>query len=390
MRTIATVTVARSDYGIYRPVLRRMAATEGLAPRLFVAGSHLDPARGETVKEIESDGFAIAERIATMAGPGDRPLDMGRSMANAVAGFARAWETWRPDLILVLGDRFEMFAAAASAAPFNIPLAHIHGGELTLGAIDDGFRHAITKLSHLHFAATEEFSRRVKQMGEEDWRVTVSGAPALDELATYSAPSRRDTLASIGLTDAPFLLVTFHPETLRLEETPRHIEEVAAALEASRLPFVATAPGLDASARSIAARLEALAERIPGSRFEPSLGADRYRAAMAHAAAMVGNSSSGIIEAASLRTPVVDIGDRQTGRPAPENVVRVPIEREAILAAIGRVTEPAFRDSLANLVNPYGDGRAAERIVARLASVPFDRRLLFKRFADRDRAGERQ
>lgn len=387
-RSVGVVTVGRSDYSLYRPILRRIEAEPGLDLLLYVSGAHLAPEFGRTVEAIEADGFPIAERVEMLLAS-DTASGVARSMGLGTLGFAQAFERTRPDVLLVLGDRFEMHAATVAAVPFRIPVGHIHGGELTLGAIDELFRHSMTKLSHLHFASAEVHARRIRQMGEEDWRVTVSGAVALDEIRALEAagelPGPSALGEKVGLDPSePTLLVTLHPETQKPEETGALTSMLASVLEDTGMQVILTYPNADPAGREIIARWEDLAAREERVVVVRNLGTRAYFGCMKHARAMVGNSSSGIIEAPSLGLPVVNIGDRQAGRLRAANVIDVPAEQGAVAAALRRATDPAFRSSLHNLENPYGDGHAAERIVSVLKSLEPSERLLRKRFVDRD------
>jgi UDP-hydrolysing UDP-N-acetyl-D-glucosamine 2-epimerase len=385
MRAIGVVTVARSDYGIYRPVLRELASRDDVELRLFVGGSHLVERFGTTVQEIERDGFPIVERVGFLDDD-DSPLGVSEAIGRGVVGFARAFERSRPDLLVVLGDRFEMFAAGVAALPLGLPLAHIHGGERTEGAADEAWRHALTKLSHLHFAATDEYARRIVQLGEEPWRVVVSGAPALDAVRELD-PMGDDELAAFGVRlRGPTLLVTYHPATLAPDRTGSELRAILGAVDASGLDAIFTFPNADAQHGFVIAELEGAVER-GGGRYVlvRNLGQRAYFTLMQRAAAMVGNSSSGLIEAASFELPVVDVGMRQDGRIRPRNVIHVGdgAEVRTISAAIGEATSSDFRTSLRGLANPYGDGRASERIADRLVGVSVDERLTVKRFHDR-------
>ncbi len=381
-RTIGVVTTSRSDYGIYRPILRAIHADPDLRPMLFVGGMHLSPDFGQTVREIEHDHFPIAERV-TIPLDSDTPEGMSRAMGSAVTGFAQAYARSRPDILLVLGDRFEMFAAAAAALPFTIPIGHLHGGEATYGAIDESFRHAITKMSHLHFAATKTYADRLVRMGEEPWRVTVSGAPALDELRALPPPDAAAFEKIYGVRVSPQpLLVTYHPVTLELEQTGRQIEELLAALDQVGMPVIFTQPNADTGGRLIRDRIAKYVASRKDAWCVPSFGSQAYWDALRLCAAMVGNSSSGIIEAPSLGLPVVNIGTRQDGRVRAANVIDVPCSRGGIVQAITQAVSPEFRASLNGMVNPYGDGHAAGRIVATLKSVEIGDKLLRKIFHD--------
>jgi UDP-hydrolysing UDP-N-acetyl-D-glucosamine 2-epimerase len=386
VRTIGVVTVARSDYGHLVPLLEQLRSSRELALQLFVGGTHLSERFGRTVAAIEADGWPIAERIAT-ATEADAPVDVAAAAGAGLAGFARAFARHRPDLILVLGDRIEMLAAAVAALPLTIPVAHVHGGEVTEGAIDEQARHAITKLSHLHFPAAEPYARRILQMGEEPWRVHCCGAPGLDRLARLAVLSRDEIARRTGLPlRRPTLLVTFHPVTLEPEDTAAHVDALAAALEAVEGDVVITYPGADTMHGTVVRRLERLAAARPGTRLVPALGEDTYCSLLREADVMVGNSSSGLIEAPSFGLPVVNIGSRQRGRLRAGNVIDVGPAQDEILHGLRRALDPAFRRSLAGMPNPYGDGRAAPRIVGVLEREEWGPRLITKRFVDRSGA----
>lgn len=376
------VTVSRSDYGIYLPVLRQLRDASDVRLQLFVTGMHLCARFGSTVELIERDGFPIVERIATLSAS-DTPAAIASAIGAGVCGFSSAFSRHRPDILVVLGDRFDMYPAVVAALPYKIPVAHVHGGELTEGAIDDALRHSMTKLSHLHFVSTDVYARRVAQLGEERWRITVCGAPSLDNLKQVQLLSAAELEASCGLClSTPPLLVTFHPVTLEYEHTDRQILELLAALERSGRPVVFTLPNADTGGATIIRRITEYVDNHDSARLVANLGTERYFSLMSHAAAMVGNSSSGIIEAASLGLPVVNVGSRQRGRAKGINVLDVECEREAILQGIRTATSQAFRDRMTGLVNPYGQGNAAPTIVATLKTVALDDRLLVKKFVD--------
>jgi UDP-hydrolysing UDP-N-acetyl-D-glucosamine 2-epimerase len=308
---------------------------------------------------------------------------MADAMAKGLAGFARAYAELKPDCLLVLGDRFEMFSAVAAAVPFRIPVAHLHGGELTEGAIDNQFRHAISKLSHLHFVATKRSRGRLLQMGEQPQRVIISGAPGLDNVSTVPRVTRPQLMERVGLpAEEPFLLVTFHPETLGTQPVVQDLGEVLAALQECGLAVVFTYPNVDTGRGKIVSMLKAATRTNPRFRLVDNLGTSLYFSAMEYAAAMVGNSSSGIIEAASFKLPVVNVGGRQAGRERGSNVVDVPCTRRAIRAGISQVLSPEFQLKLKRCRNLYGTGKAACKIVEVLESVSLNAALLQKRFYD--------
>ena len=382
MRRIGVVTVARSDYGIYVPILRKIQADPGLELHLIVAGMHLSPEFGSTVQAIEADGFEIGDRVEMLVAS-DTPEAVAKSMGLGTIGFAQSYAHAPPDILLVLGDRFEMHAAVVAALPFKIPVAHIHGGEITEGAIDDALRHSITKLSHLHFVTTEEYRRRVLQMGEEPWRVVLSGALSIDNQRSVELVPASELESKYGFRFASsLLLVTFHPVTLEHEQTEWQMTELLAALEASEMPVVFTRPNADTGGRIIMRMIQNFTESHDSTWLVDNLGTQDYFSLMALAAAMVGNSSSGMTEAAGYGLPVVNIGTRQKGRIRTANIIDVGYGKQEILKGIQRAVSGEYRSGLKDIPNPYGDGTAAERILSTLKEVNLDDLLLAKRFAD--------
>lgn len=380
-RRIAILTGARSDYGIFRPVIRALEDSPQLDPVLFVTGMHLAGSFGHTVEEIEADGHPIAARVQCLL-DGTSGASMGRSFALAAYGLVDALERESPDLLLLLGDRFETFAAASAATMVSVPIAHIHGGERTEGAIDEQMRHAITKLSHVHFASTQEYAARIRQMGEDPKRVFVSGAPGLDGIRLTPRATRAELAAHVGFDpDHPMILGTYHPVTLAEDGGVAEFDELCTALEGLSQTIVFTFPNADAGSQQIRDRLATFAER-PNVFVTPNLGARLYYTAMAEAEAMVGNSSSGILEAASFGLPVVNVGTRQDGRQRAENVIDVRDGLEALRACLDRALSTEFRTAVSGIANPYGDGHAAERIAAALADLPPAKALLRKSFVD--------
>ncbi len=374
--------MGRSDYGIYRPILRKIVVEPDLRLQLIVSGAHLASEFGRTVDQIEADGFSISDAVHMQA-DSDTPEAISRSMGIATAGFAASFARNRPDLLIVLGDRFEMHAAAVAAVPFTIPMAHIHGGEITEGAIDDAFRHSITKLSHLHFVSTEVYARRLQQMGEEPWRVTISGAPGLDNIREIELLGSEELSRQFSIRlDTPPLLITFHPATLEHEQTQRQTSQLLDALREVGLPAIFTLPNADTSSRAIMRMIQEFVSKQRQASLVENFGTRAYFSLLAACKAMVGNSSSGIIEAASFRLPVVNIGTRQNGRLRPKNVIDVGNNSDAIAAAIRRAVSEEFRAGLRDLTNPYGTGNAAPIIVDRLKNVPIDDRLIRKKFVD--------
>jgi UDP-hydrolysing UDP-N-acetyl-D-glucosamine 2-epimerase len=323
VKTIGVVTVARSDYGIYLPVLQKIQADPELKLQLIVAGMHLSPEFGLTVQTIEADGFEVSDRVEMLLSS-DSPEAVSKSMGMGTIGFAQVFGRSRPDVLLVLGDRFEMHSAAIAALPFKMPVAHIHGGELTEGAIDNAMRHSMTHLSHIHFVTTEESRVRVMQLGEEESRVVLSGAPSLDNLHLTKLLGKEELEAQFGWSlTAPPLLVTYHPVTLEFEQTEWQVKELLAALEDCDRPLIFTGSNADTGGRIVGDLVREFADGRSQTWLVDNLGTTRYFSLMACAAAMVGNSSSGIIEAPSFGLPVVNIGSRQQGRTRGANVIDV-------------------------------------------------------------------
>ncbi|XZE55165.1 UDP-N-acetylglucosamine 2-epimerase [Planctomycetaceae bacterium SH139] len=381
MTSITAVTTSRADYGIYLPILKRISRDSDLELDLMVTGSHLAPAFGYTVQLIEEDGFSIRDRIECLMS-NDSPVAIAKAMALTILGFSQAFARKQPELLLVLGDRYEMFAAASAAVPFRIPIVHVHGGETTEGAFDEAFRHSLTKMSHLHFAATEAYRDRILQMGEAPSRVFVSGAPSLDNLRDLKFWSQAKLQQHLGLNwSEPPLVVTFHPVTLEFEQTADHVNQLLSALrEFAPLPIVFTYPNADTNGQVVIRAIKDFVASYPQAVAGANLGTDGYFSLMREARAMVGNSSSGIIEAASFQLPVVNIGRRQQGRVQGENIINCEAQQRAISAAIERAISSDFRKQLQNLKNPYGSGDAADMIVRELKQLEISEQLFRKHF----------
>lgn len=378
VRTIGVVTVSRSDYGLYLPILKRISEDANLNLKLFASGTHLSREHGSTYKCIENDGFKIIEWIET-TGTSDTPESISISMGMGTIGFAKAFQKHNIDILLVLGDRYEMHAAVISALPFRIPVAHIHGGEITKGAIDNLLRNSITKLSHIHFAATEISKQNIINMGEEPWRVLISGAPALDNLQTMSLLDSNTLFSKLNVncTRKP-LIVTYHPVTLEYEQTEWQTKQLLQALRAFKLPIIFTMPNADTYGSIIRDSFKIFTKEHPNSVIFENLGTQDYFSLMANAAAMVGNSSSGIVEAPTLELPTVNIGSRQSGRERAKNVIDVSYEQSDIIAGIKKALSTPFKKSLEGISNPYAHGNASTLIVNKLKTVELDEHLVMK------------
>jgi UDP-hydrolysing UDP-N-acetyl-D-glucosamine 2-epimerase len=370
---IGVFTATRAEYGLLRPVLAKLDASERLEPLLIVSGTHLSDRHGATVAEIEADGRAIAARIPVLLA-GDDAVSIAQDMAAVLAGAARAYSELTLDAVIILGDRTEALAAAAAAVPLGLPVLHLEGGHRTAGAVDDAIRHAVTKLAALHFTAAEPYSRRIVQMGEAPDRVFTVGATGVDNLVAFGRSDRAAVSEMLGADLEPgFLLVTFHPETLAEVSAEAQIDAFLKGLATvNDRKIVITLPNADAGSGAIRAALKTFAEDRQGQvlTFE-SLGARRYAAALTACDAVVGNSSSGVIEAPAAGTPSINVGDRQAGRLKPASVIDCANTPEAIAAALKRVLDPTFLEAARRQPAPFGDGRAAERIVAVLEATDF-------------------
>ena len=380
IREIGIVTSSRADWGILLPVVRAVARHPELEARVLATGMHLSAEFGSTVSLIEQDGVEIYAAIPSM-GSSDSAAAIGRSIGRGTIGFADLFQRWKPDILLVTGDRFDMLPAGLAALPQRVPVAHLHGGETTEGAMDESIRHSLTKMAHIHFAATAEYAHRIIQMGEEPWRVSVTGAPGLDNFRRRAPADRHETAKRFGFDpERRLCLVTYHPVTLESQHVKQRIEGLLEALGARDLEFVFTGTNADTHGSIIARAIQRFADGRPHVHLVQNAGQQGYLSLLAAAELMVGNSSSGIIEAASFALPVVNVGIRQRGRIRGANVLDCGPESDSIAAAITKALSPDFVSSLRGMTNPYGDGRSAPRIATVLAETALDQRLLVKRF----------
>lgn len=375
---VAAVTGGRADYGLLSVPLHRLAADNRFELRLIVTGQHL-VAGGGTLQQIEADGLRVDDKADILLAS-DTALAVCKTTGLAVISLAECLERQKPDIVLLLGDRYEIFAAALAAHVLRIPIAHIAGGDVTEGAIDDALRHGITKLAHLHFVTTADAARRVRQLGEDPANIHVVGSPGLDRIAATAIPDRATFFREIK---AQFfqrnIVVTFHPVTAH-DQSLHDIEELLAALDAlgPDVGLIFTGVNADTEGRTVEHAIASFCTGRSNAGLHRSLGARLYFASLTHCDMIVGNSSSGLYEAPSFGIPTVNIGDRQTGRIKAASVLDCPPQREAIMSAIRH----AFELDCTSVVNPYGDGHAAERIVEVLARVNDPRALLLKPFHD--------
>jgi UDP-hydrolysing UDP-N-acetyl-D-glucosamine 2-epimerase len=374
-RRIAVVTTSRADYShLYWP-LRELDSHPGIELGVFAVGPHLSPQYGNTVEGIERDGFPIKARIECLLSS-DTDTGMAKTIGIAIQSLADALTAWRPDLLLLIADRYEMLAPASVAVAMRIPIAHIEGGEVSQGAIDDQVRNAITKLAHVHFTSTEMARRRVIAMGEEEWRVHRAGAPSLDHLKRSKLLSRAELEKRLGVKlSSPSILVAWHPVTI-LKDTNAEADALFAALEETAGQLIFVYPNTDAGSHELIERSRGLVGSRPNTHFFVNLDAVTYWSLLGQVDAMVGNSSSGIMEAASFGLPVVNVGMRQQGRERGRNVVDVAADTEAIERVLNKAMSPAFRKELRGMANPYGSGTAAKTIAKVLASVPIEKLLV--------------
>lgn len=384
-RKICVITGTRAEYGLLYWVIKGIHDDPELKLLLTITGMHLSPEFGLTVKEIENDNFPISDKVEMLLSS-DSETAIAISMGLGMIGFSKVYERNRPDIIVVLGDRFEILSAVAASIPFRIPVAHIHGGEATEGLIDEPIRHAITKMSHIHFAATDKYMQRIIQMGEAPENVFCFGAPGLDNIKKLNLLSRTQLLKEIDIAKNKNIgIVTCHPITLERDTAELQISEVLNAIRKFEMIFwVFTLPNADTEGRIIIRKLNDFIARYPDKgRVFTSLGQLRYLSLLKNASIMVGNSSSGLIEAPSFELPVVNIGDRQRGRIRGQNIIDVAECREEdIVAAIEKALSFEFKELLKGMKNPYGEGNASEKIIDKLKSISLGEDLVKKRFHD--------
>jgi UDP-hydrolysing UDP-N-acetyl-D-glucosamine 2-epimerase len=382
-RKICVVTGSRSEYGLLHWLIREIQESPLLKLQLIVTGSHLSPEFGLTYQEIEKDGFRIDDRIEILLSS-DSVVGTAKSMGLAVLGFADSLAHLQPDLVVLMGDRYEILAAAQTSMVGNIPIAHVSGGETSVGSTDESIRHAITKMSHLHFVASAPYRDRVIQMGERPESVFNFGEPGLDSMLNFKWWTRKEFEASIdwNLGDLTFL-VTYHPLTLSKSSPKAVMTAIFDALDTfPKAKVIFTKPNADSGARAIIRMIDAYADGNPErTRAYTSLGQERYMNAVRQSNVVIGNSSSGLVEVPALKTPAVNIGDRQNGRLKATSVIDCDESREAIVGAVQKALSPEFQKTLPGVVSLYGDGNTAKRIARELETHELGN-ILFKTFFD--------
>ena len=373
-RKICIVTGTRAEYGLLRWVMEGVKNCDGLTLQLLVTGMHLSPEFGLTYRDIERDGFAIDAKVEMLLSA-DTATGVAKSMGLGLIGMSDALERLHPDLLVLLGDRFEVFAAAAAALILGIPVAHLHGGETTEGAFDEAIRHAVTKMSHLHFVAAEEYRRRVIQLGEHPDRVFLVGGLGVDAMKRVALLDRPALEKALDFTlGKRSLLITFHPVTLEGASSASQTRELLAALDGLKdTQLIFTMPNADTGGREVARLVEEFVASHPNARAYTSLGPVLYLSCLRQVDGVIGNSSSGLTEAPSFGIGTVNIGDRQRGRLTAESVIDCETRCEAITAALRQLYSSDFRQKLAHGVkNPYGDGGASDKIVKVLRDYPLE------------------
>ena len=383
MRKICVVTGTRAEYGLLYWLMKEIQGDRDLELQIIATGMHLSPEFGLTYKVIEKDGFSINDKVEMLLSS-DTPVGIAKSIGLGVIGFADALEQLKPDILVLLGDRYEILAAAQAAMVARIPIAHLHGGEATEGLIDEAIRHAVTKMSHFHFVAAEPYRQRVIQLGENPDKVLNFGAPGLDNIKRLSLLNKENFENSINFRLGKInFLVTYHPVTLS-DQGPKHaMQELFRALDHFKdAKIILTKPNADTDGRVICQMIDDYMARQSNRVIATtSLGQLRYLSAIKHVNAVIGNSSSGLIEAPALKKPTINLGDRQRGRLKAASVIDCDENAEAIIAAIQKALSADFMQSISNVLSPYGEGNASVRIKDYLKNVNL-KDVLLKKFFD--------
>ena len=383
-RKLCVVTGTRAEYGLLSRLMRMIKDSDQTQLQIIATNMHLSPKYGNTYQEIEKDGFTIDKKIPILEDGKDDANATLKSMAKALAGFADAYDELKPDMVVVLGDRYEILAAATAALIERIPIAHIHGGEITEGAYDDAIRHSITKMSHLHFASTQDYQRRIIQLGEQPETVWYVGAIGVENIKKLPLLSKEEIEESIDFKlDEKTILVTYHPVTLGTHTAEHDIKEFIAALEERKdLHIVFTMPNSDTGAQAIVDAINTfVANNSDRAVAYKSLGIKRYLSVMKYVGAVVGNSSSGLVEVPSFGIPTLNIGDRQKGRIAAESVYNCQTDTESILKGLDVIMSPEFIQMAKQTQNPYDKEGTAQTIFDVISTFPLEQ-LKQKHFYD--------
>jgi len=379
-KNICVVTGARSEYGILRLLLKKILESRSLNLTLLVTGLHLLEKYGKTLKFIEDDGIPITETIPMYNEHDSTRADLGKSVGRAVINFTEVLDRIKPDILLVLGDRYEPMAAVLAASTLSIPIAHIHGGDSVFqGQIDEQIRHAITKFAHIHFPATQKSYERIKLLGEEEWRINMLGSPSIDMVYEEKLLSKEELCQKFGLNPSEkIILCVQHPYVFESEKAGEQMKLTLQILKELNLQIVITYPNNDPGGELIISEIESNLN-IPNFKIFKNLKRTEYLSFLKNVDLLIGNSSSGLIESPIFKLPVVNIGDRNKGRESAENVINVSHDYNEIKNAIDKALSDEFKAFCQKVKNPYGDGKASERIVKILEELKIEKRLLIKK-----------
>jgi GDP/UDP-N,N'-diacetylbacillosamine 2-epimerase (hydrolysing) len=379
MRKIAVVTGTRAEYGLMKNIIRKLHEDNELELQLIVTGSHLSERYGYTINEIIEDGFQIDEQIPILMDSNDGE-SVAKSMGLLHLSLSQAFRKLRPDIVLILGDRYEIFAVASVAMMMNIPIAHISGGEVTEGAIDDQIRHAITKMAHIHFPGAKIYANNVKNMGEESWRIFNVGDPGIENIKLTNFLSKQELEKEFCIEiNEDVVLMTYHPVTLEQEKLSYQIDNLLQAISQIDKNFIITYPNSDNGGMYIINRLEEFANNNNNIHLVKNLGSKKYLSIMRLCGVVVGNSSSALVEAPFLKKPVVNIGSRQRGRIMASNIICCDNDCKNIVKAINRSLSNEFKESVKNTISLYGEGNSSDQIVKVLKNITIDKKLLNKK-----------
>ena len=372
-RKICVITGTRAEYGLLRWVMHGIKDDPELILQVIATGMHLSPEFDLTYREIERDGFEINRKVEMLTSS-DTAVGIAKSMGLGIIGFADALNELRPDLIVVLGDRFEVFSAASAALVARFPIAHLHGGETTEGVIDEAIRHSITKMSHLHFVATEEYLKRVIQLGENPNRVFLVGGLGVDSINHLQLLNRAELERSLGFNlGDKSLMITFHPATLEHGTAEHQMQELLGALSALQdTKLIFTMPNADTDGRSLIKMIEQFVTKHENAHAFTSLGQLRYLSCVSHVDGVIGNSSSGLTEVPSFKKGTINIGDRQRGRLQCKSIINCEPSNESITNALEKLYSADFQEGLHLTVNPYGEGGSSEKIVTTIKTLALD------------------
>lgn len=379
MRKIAVVTDSRAEYGVLKNILRKISDSHNLDLYIIVTGAHLSETYGYTIGEIESDGFTVSEKIPVFMEENEQ-IRIVVEMGHLMSRLAHVFEKIRPDILLLLGDRYEMLSAAATAVGMHIPIAHISGGEVTQGAMDEQIRHAITKMAHIHFPGASIYAENIKKMGEESWRIFDVGDPGIENIKNMRIREKKELETDLGIPiGKDTLLVTYHPVTLERDYLEWQMNNLISALKHFRGCKIITYPNTDDGSSLIIHKLKEFAAEDSSVCLVENLGAERYISIMKYCGAVVGNSSSIIIETPFLKVPAVNIGNRQAGRLMATNIICCEYTEDAIKLAITKALSLDFAIVAAMCTSLYGEGNTSERVVEVLEHIPLDEKLLKKK-----------